>query len=102
MHKAVQARVRKKSQRGKGEVRKNYQQGNTGICCLLGESVFLSDVSPGRPTALYTPFQRLLEHHSLDSVEERKKEAGGEEKESSKLSVFVGERVDLGGVRLEG
>lgn len=91
MHKAVQARVRKKSQRGKGEVRTNYQQGIAGTHCLLGESVFLSDVRPGRSTTLYTRLLRLLEQHRLDSVEERKKEGAGGKKERSKLSVFVGE-----------
>lgn len=80
MHKAVQAQVRKKSQHGKGEVRTNYQQGIDGIRCLLGQSVFLSDVSPGRSATLYTPLLRLLEQHRLDSVKERKRGWGEERK----------------------
>lgn len=99
MHKAVRDRARKKSQHGKGEVRTSYQQGIAGVRCLLGESIFLSDVSPGRSTALYTPLVRLLEQHRLDSVEERKKEGGGEKKESSKLSVCVGEGGEGGSGR---
>lgn len=99
MHKTVQHRVRKKSQRGKGEGRTNYQQGIAGIRCLLGQSIFLSDVSPGRSTALSAPLVRLLEQHRLDSVEERKIERGGEKKENSKLSVCVGEGGEGGSGR---